>query len=194
MEQLIQHLRKYYPLSPEATKALTGRLQEMSFLKNDYLIKKGRVCSHMYFLEEGALRGFYHLNDREITNWFGFENTFVTSFHSYTTGTPAIEHIQFMEDSRLWAISKKDLTHLFDQFHEVERMVRIIYERYYMQLEERYVNLQFKTANELYAALMEKAPQMINRVPLGYISSYLGITQETLSRVRKQHAQNGNTF
>lgn len=194
MEQLIQHLRKYYPLSPQATAALTDRLQELTFSKNDYLIKKGRVCSYMYFLEEGALRGFYHLNDREITNWFGFENNFVTSFHSYTTETPAHENIQFMEDSRLWAISKKDLTLLFDKFHEVERMVRIIYEKYYMQLEERYVNLQFKTAHELYAGLMEKVPEMLHRVPLGYISSYLGITQETLSRVRKQHAQNGNTF
>ena len=194
MEQLIQHLRNYYPLSPEATAALIKRLHETTFSKNDYLIKKGRICNYLYFLEEGALRGFYHLNDREITNWFGFENTFVTSFHSYTTGTPALEYIQLMENSRLWAISKKDLTLLFDEFHEVERMVRIIYEKYYMQLEERYVNLQFKTANELYADLMEKSPQMLNRVPLGYISSYLGITQETLSRVRKQHAQNGNSF
>mgnify|MGYP003580696556 FL=1 len=92
-----------------------------------------------------------------------------------------------MEGSVLWAISKKELTGLFNEFHEIERLVRIIYEEYYIQLEDRYVNAQFKTAAELYDNLITNAPHILERVPLGYISSYLGITQETLSRIRKMH-------
>ena len=160
-------------------------LEEKVYAKNDYLIRAGRVCRHVYFLQHGALRGFYHLNDKEVTHWFGFENTFITSFHSYITEQPAVENVQFMEGSVLWAISKKELTGLFNEFHEIERLVRIIYERYYIQLEERYVNAQFKTASELYNDLLTNSPHILERVPLGYISSYLGITQETLSRIRK---------
>lgn len=189
MNPLIQYLKNYYSLSEAAEAALASKVTPVDFAKNDYLIKKGRVCRHFYFLESGALRGFYHLNDREVTHWFGFENTFVSSFHSYMTEQPSIENIQFLEDSTLWAINKKELTGLFDEHHEIERLVRIIYEQYYMRLEERYVNAQFKTAAELYADLIERSPHILQRVPLGYISSYLGITQETLSRIRKQHAQ-----
>ncbi len=189
MNPVIQHLKNYYPLSEAAEIALSRHLAVSDFSRNEYLIKKGRVCQHFYFLESGALRGFYHLNDKEITHWFGFENDFITSFHSYMTGQPAVENIQFLENSTLWAISKRELAALFDEYHVIERLVRIIYEQYYMRLEERYVNAQFKTAAELYADLIDRTPHILQRVPLGQISSYLGITQETLSRIRKQHAQ-----
>lgn len=187
MDHLFNHLKTYYHLSKEANEALAGCLVEKTFAKNDYLIKQGRVCEHFYFLAHGALRGFYNINGKEITHWFAFENTFVSSFHSFTTGQPSVENIQFLEGSILWSISRKQLTGLFDRFHEIERLVRIIYERYYVRLEERYVNAQFKTAAELYNNLLEQSPHIPERVPLGYISSYLGITQETLSRIRKQH-------
>lgn len=189
MNPVIQHLKHYHPLSEAAALVLADRLEAMDFSKNDYLLKKGRVCRHFYFLEQGALRGFYHLNDKEVTHWFGFENNFISSFHSYITGQSAVENIQFLENSTLWAISKKELTGLFDEYHEIERLVRIIYEQYYIRLEERYVNAQFKTAAELYADLIERTPHILQRVPLGQISSYLGVTQETLSRIRKQHAR-----
>ncbi|MCH5597332.1 Crp/Fnr family transcriptional regulator [Niabella ginsengisoli] len=107
MEQLIQHLKNYYPLSDKANEALMNCLEERVYAKNDFLIKKGRICRHFYFLQHGALRGFYHLNDKEVTHWFGFENTFITSFHSYITEQTSIENIQFLEGSVLWAISKK---------------------------------------------------------------------------------------
>ena len=185
MEQLLNHLKNYHPLSKEAGNALINCLEEKVFAKNDFLIKQGRVCTHFYFLQHGALRGFYHVNDKEITNWFAFENTFVSSFYSFTTQQPAVESIQFIEGSVLWGISRKRLIGLFDEFHEIERLVRIIYEAYYIRLEERYVNAQFKTAQELYNNLLKESPHILERVPLGYISSYLGITQETLSRIRK---------
>jgi hypothetical protein len=78
------------------------------------------------------------------------------------------------------------LDNLFDQYHEIERLVRIAYEKYYIRLEERFVNAQFKTATELYENLLQQAPHIPERVPLGYIASYLGISQETLSRVRSR--------
>lgn len=186
MQQLFQHLHNFYKLSAEAQTALQECFEEMVLPKGEFIVTQGNVCRHMYFLQKGALRGFYNLDGKEITHWFGFENDFVTSFHSFITGEPAVENLQLLEGSILFVISKDAITALFNKHHEIERLVRIVYEKYYIRLEERYVNAQFKTAAERYEDLLKNTPHIIERVPLGQISSYLGISQETLSRIRSR--------
>ena len=186
MEQLLNHIKDYSPLSGEAQQELENCFEEIILPKNEDLLSEGNTSRHLYFLQQGALRGYYTLDGKEITHWFGFENDFVTSFHSFITQEPAVENIQLLEGSILWAISKDTLTGLFDQFHEIERLVRIIYEKYYIRLEERFVNAQFKTASERYEQLLQQTPHILERVPLGHIASYLGISQETLSRIRSR--------
>ena len=186
MQSFFNHINNYYPLSPAAQVALEENFIKMEFYKNDMLLTEGKTCRHLYFIEKGALRGFYNLDGKEITHWFGFENDFVTSFHSFITGAAAVENIQFLEYSIVWAIPKDKIKGLFDRFHETERLVRIVYEKYYIRLEERFVNAQFKTAAERYENLLQQAPHILTRVPLGYIAAYLGITQETLSRIRSR--------
>jgi CRP-like cAMP-binding protein len=171
-------------LSAEAQQAMHACLEQVVLAKNELLVREGRVCRHIYFLEQGALRGFYNLEGKEITHWFAFERDFVTSFHSFITRQPAVENIQLIEGSVLWAISKDNLTKLLNEYHEIERLVRIAYEKYYIRLEERFVNAQFKSALERYQNLLLQTPHILERVPLGYVASYLGISQETLSRVR----------
>ncbi|WP_341843098.1 Crp/Fnr family transcriptional regulator [Chitinophaga caseinilytica] len=184
MEQLFAHLSQYHPISDAARQAAAACFREEVHAKNDMLITQGQVCRRLYFVEKGCLRGYYHLEDKEVTHWFGFERDFVTSFHSFTTGQPAVENIQLMEGAVLWSVSREDLLRLLDTYHELERLVRIAYEKYYLRLEERYVNSQFRTAAERYEQLLEQAPHILERAPLGYVASYLGISQETLSRVR----------
>ena len=157
---------------------------EIVLAKNDFLVTHGKRCRNLYFLQQGALRGYYTLEEKEITHWFAFENDFVTSFHSFITGQPAVENIQLLQGSVLWSMSREKLNVLLDRFPEIERLVRIIYENYYIRLEERFINSQFKSAAERYQNLLEQAPHIVERVPLGYIASYLGISQETLSRIR----------
>lgn len=149
------------------------------------LLTQGSICRRLYFVEDGALRGYYYLDDKEITHWFGFENDFVTSFHSFITGKPAVENIQLLEGSILWSIGREELDKLLNEFPDVERLLRIAYEKYYLRLEERYVNSQFTSAKDRYESLLRQAPHIIERVALGQIASYLGISQETLSRIRK---------
>ncbi len=181
---MIEHIIAYHALGEEALHAVKESFTEVVLAKNEYLVTEGKTCRHMYFLQQGALRGFYQLEDKEITHWFAFENDFVTSFHSFITQQPAVENIQLLEGSILWSISKERLNDLLNRFSEIERLVRIVYENYYIRLEERFVNAQFKTAAERYQQLLEQLPHIIERVPLGYIASYLGISPETLSRVR----------
>jgi CRP-like cAMP-binding protein len=186
MQQLLSHISAYHRLSAEAETALQECFAEITLNRNEMLLTQGNVCRHLYFLDKGAIRGFYNLDGKEITHWFGFEKDFVTSFHSFITGEPAVENLQLMEGCTLWAISKETLTGLFNAHHDIERLVRIAYEKYYIRLEERYVNAQFKSAKERYEELVEQSPHILERVPLGFIASYLGISQETLSRIRSR--------
>ena len=183
---MLDHIESYHPLGASAKDALQGCFQQVEFRKNDWLVREGKICRHLYFLEKGALRGFYQAEDKEITHWFSFATDFVTSFHSFITQQPAVENIRLLENSVLWSISKATLNRLLADYPELERVLRKAYENYYIRLEERFVNAQFKTAAERYQELLDQTPHIIERVPLGYIASYLGISQETLSRVRSK--------
>ena len=183
---MFQHISHYLTLDEETKQALENCLIEKVISKNTILVEAGKVCRHLYFLERGAVRGFYDLDGKMVTHWFAFENDFFTSFHSFITQQPAVENIQAMEGSILWMISKTDLNSLLERFHQLEKLLRLSYEKYYIRLEERFVNAQFKTATERYAQLLNQAPHISERVPLGYIASYLGISQETLSRIRSR--------
>jgi CRP-like cAMP-binding protein len=186
VEQLLNHIQNFYQLSSEAQNALNGCFEKVILAKGEYLLTEGKICKQLYFVEQGALRGFYNLEGKEITHWFGFEKDFVTSFHSFITQEPAVENIQLLEGCILWSITKDTLTRLLNQYHEIEKLVRIAYESYYIRLEERFVNAQFKTAAERYEKLLQQMPHILERVPLGQIASYLGISQETLSRIRSR--------
>jgi CRP-like cAMP-binding protein len=186
MQHLLTQIKNFSPLSENAVNALQGSFEKNTLAKNEFLLQEGKVCRQLYFLEKGALRGFYNLEGKEITHWFGFENDFVTSFHSFITQEPAVENIQLLEGCILWGIAKEKLTALFNEHHEIERLMRIAYEKYYIRLEERFVNAQFKTASERYENLLQQTPHIVERVPLGCIASYLGISQETLSRIRSK--------
>lgn len=186
METLVKHISQYSRLSTGALKNMRAVLNRVELPKGEFLITEGKICQHVYFLEKGCLRGFYNLDGKEITYWFAFENNFVTSFFSFITRKPCVENVQAIEDSTLWAISHEHLQQLYDRHPDIERLGRIMHERYYVMLEERFLSNHFKEARERYDNLMNHSPHILQRVPLGYIASYLGITQETLSRIRNK--------
>lgn len=184
MKDFIQFISGQYSVPPEALQAMEQLFEERLFAKNDLLIESGQICRQLYFLETGCVRGFYNIDGKDVSQWFGFEQDFVTSFRSFITREPAVEYIQVLEDSRTKSISRDQLDLLLNDFPLLEKLVRSIYEHYYIRLEERYSNAHFKTATERYEDLLNFNPHILQRVPLGYIASYLGISAETLSRIR----------
>lgn len=184
MQQLLSYITTHYNISNPAIEALHHSFTKVELAKNEFLIKEGQICKHLYFLEKGCLRGFYNIDGKDVTQWFGFENDFATSFRSFIAQVPTAEYIHAVEDCMLWSITKDELNNLFENFNEIEKIVRLIYEQYYIRLEERYANAHFKTATERYENLLQNEPHILQRIPLGYIASYLGISQETLSRIR----------
>lgn len=186
MNSLFDHIQQYSQLGKSALKNLGAVLKQVELTKGELVITEGKVCQHVYFLEKGCLRGYYNLDGKEVTYWFAFENNFVTSFFSFITRKPAIENIQVLEDCTLWAITYEDLQRLYARHSDIERLGRIMHERYYVMLEERFVSNHFKEAKERYDNLLTHSPHILQRVPLGHVASYLGITQETLSRIRNK--------
>src|SRR5688572_21016484 len=104
LHQLLHHIQTLYPLSAEAQSAVQDSFEEIVLSKNEYLLTESKTCKHLYFLCQGTIRGYYTLEGKEITHWFAFENDFVTSFHSFITGEPAVENIQLLEGCVLLSI------------------------------------------------------------------------------------------
>jgi CRP-like cAMP-binding protein len=184
--QLTQHIASILPLSKELEQAIKKASKNVKLTKGENILEKGARCSHLYFTESGLLRGYYFDESKEITHWFAREGEFATGFYSFISKEPSFEYIQALEDCLLTQITYPDLQKLYATFPETERLGRIITENYYLKLEERLLSLQFKTAKERYNSLLERNPKLLQRVALGQIASYLGITQETLSRIRAE--------
>ncbi len=183
---LLKHISSLIKLSAELEKEIISVSKPISVPKGTVLVKNGDRCKNLYFINKGIIRGFYFDNGKEITHWFAQEDDFSTSFYSFITNQPSPETLETLEDCELTQINFDALQKLYSEFPETERIGRIITETYYIDLEERFLNIQFKSAKERYQNLLEKNPSLIQRASLGQIATYLGITQETLSRVRAE--------
>lgn len=183
---LIAHLSSVITMSPELEQEILSLSETRPFSKGERLIGIDGRCNQLYFIRKGLLRGYYFPDGKEVTNWFAEQGEFATCFYAFIAERPSFEHIQALEDGELTALSHTALQTLYRNFPETERIGRLITENYYIRLEERLLNLQFKTAKERYHKLLSTKPSLLQRASLGQIASYLGITQETLSRIRAE--------
>ena len=184
---LIKHLSSIITVSPNLTEEVKKVTIKKTVSKGDVIVNCYDRCDSIYFIEKGLVRGYYINEDKEITNWFAQEEEFATSFYAFITKKTTNETIQALEDCSLIEIPFSVLQNLYTNFHETERLGRIITENYYIKLEERILSLQFKTAKERYQKFAASKPSLLQRASLGQIASYLGITQETLSRIRAEN-------
>jgi len=182
----IKYLSSIILVSKELEKEINSISKKIVIPKGNILLDLDERCGNLFFIEKGLVRGYYFDEDKEITNWFAGESEFATCFYSFIANKPSFEIIQTLEDCELVQLSFSSLKNLYDKFPETERLGRIITENYYIKLEERILNIQFKTARERYQKLSSSKPALLQRASLGQIASYLGITQETLSRIRSE--------
>jgi CRP-like cAMP-binding protein len=183
---LIEKISSLCNLSKGAQQFLVERVQPFEFKKSEIILNDRHVCEYLYFVTSGLLRGYYFNEAKEITNWIATEDDFGTSYYSLISQQPGYETIEALEHSRVDAIHKKDMDLLYEKFPETEKAGRVLLENYYLRLEERMIYTRFKTAKERYQHFFENKKDLVRRAPLGCIASYLGITQETLSRIRAE--------
>lgn len=186
MEAFLKQINSIHPVSAQAQNALMGICREVTFKKNTDVQPIGHTCKTIYFVKEGLVRIYYFKEANDITESFEFENAFVARAESLFTGKPSRKAIQAVEDTVLIAIDSNGLFKLFDTYPDLERLFRKIIETSYVNTVNRLESLQFNTADERYNNLIKDHPNILKRVPLKFIASYLGITQVSLSRIRAQ--------
>jgi CRP-like cAMP-binding protein len=176
----------FVKLSIESKKILLAHMVKESLPKGHVLVPIGGICRNVHYIEKGLSRTFYLKEGKEVTERFCAENSFTCSMTGHLTNTPDGRQIELLEPSVIWSMPYEKLEQLYDNHHEIERLGRHIITADLIALQSRLSDLQFKTAEERYINLLKSNPTLLQRAPLGIISSYLGITQETLSRIRSK--------
>lgn len=185
-EQIIQAFISHF-IRPTASEWADFRacLRLDTLAKGERLITLDRPCQRLFFVFEGVAR-HYHFDQEqnEITTWFNQPGSLVTDYSAFTTGTPAIFEVQALTPMRCFSILNRDLERLYDQSKNWERMGRLINQSYLIQLIERNNSMLKKTARQRFEEFSQREGHLFNIVPLKYLASYLGVTLETLSRLR----------
>lgn len=152
--------------------------------KNYVLLEPGQISKNLYFSLEGIMRGVFLSNGKQITSWISFAGDFSCSFISFNNQVPSQESIVTISDCKLLAMSHDSLQYLYRKDPIWDKLGRLLIEDYYIRFRERLISFQTLTATERYNQLLQKQPDIENKVQLGYIASYLGIDTATLSRLR----------
>lgn len=182
--QLFNTLDKFVILSSKHKEELSSLVKLQEFSKDTILLELGEVANYLSVLVEGSVRAIYHKDGKEITSWFGFDGDFISSFYSFVSRKSSPESIVTTSDCKIFSISHEDLQFLYEKDSIWNKLGRIVTEQYYIEYRERILSLQSMSAAERYDDLLNKHPDILDKVKLGHLSSYLGITQETLSRLR----------
>jgi cAMP-binding proteins - catabolite gene activator and regulatory subunit of cAMP-dependent protein kinases len=159
-------------------------IRMVSLKKNDFLVREGEVCHYYYFVLEGILRNYYIKDGTEITTNFDFPNDIAANFTSLVLQKKSIGYIQAMTDCKIYRMKASDFDEIKVQNPLMQEIKEMLVSGYVILLEERLYSLQFCTAAERYHFMVERYPHFLRQIPLTYIASYLGISLETLSRIR----------
>lgn len=181
-----QILDSIYPLSGTSKPALKKSITEMSYPKGHILLRADKNETNIYFIKKGIVRAYASTDDNEITFWFGKEGDAVISMKSYVANQKGYENIELLENCELYELKTRNLQKLFNEDIHIANWGRKFAEQELVKTEERLISRQFRTATERYKELLTDKPDLIQRVQLGYIASYLGITRVSLSRIRAE--------
>ena len=184
MQKLIDYIEQFVKLDPEAINALETLAEIETYKKNKHILEQGQRCNKIWFIKSGMVRK-YHLHDgKEVTTWIHTENDMFTSLQSYAQNTPSEEYIQACEDTEAISITKSNSEKLagHPQFMVFSNAMM---EREFVHIDKHTRALNQRDARGKYEYLYEIAPEIIKRAKIGHIASIIGVSRETLSRIRK---------
>lgn len=187
---LIDFIKNTFPIRDEAASIIANHFTATTFTKNQYILKKGKICSDYIFLESGCMRAFtYNAEEDEVTTAFFTRNQMVFEVASYFQRTPSKEAIQALTDCTAWVGSYDAFQSLFHSLPEFREFGRAILVKGFVALKERTLSMINNTAEQRYASLLQDSSDVLQYVPLKHIASYLGVTDTSLSRIRKELTQ-----
>jgi CRP-like cAMP-binding protein len=173
-------------LGLDVQKRINEMLIEEDICRKTLLLKEGMVAQRIYFIKKGFVRAFYTRNGQQFTSWFMGAGDIIISVHSFFSRKPSFENIEVLDDCIVQSINWDQLQQLYHEFVAFNITGRIITEQYYIKSEERAIALQTLTARQRYEKLLKDYPLITQHATLGQIATYLGVKQETLSRIRAE--------
>lgn len=182
--KLLARLNELVPLNPPQQRALCGVLQTVELPKGTVLLAAGKVCTRLYFIKEGVIRASCQVEGKDVTRWFCFEDHFAAAYFSFVYQQPSEDTITLLTDTKLISLSYTALQDLSKQDSIWINLNRHLLEHYYIASLQRIMSFQTQSTAERYQALLAERPDIEDKVPLGQLASYLGMSQETLSRLR----------
>ena len=185
-QNLIQFIKQIVPFTDEEIQDIQHLFDEKSLKKGEFWVKEGEFNSDILFVNKGMLRSYFVKGEVEKTFDLVIENQIVTATECYSTGLPSTDFIQAVEDSYLSVISKDSLETLYSKSSKWERVGRIIFEYYTLEQEIRIRSFIAETAQERYERLATEQPELMQRTPQIYLANFLGITPQSLSRLRRK--------
>lgn len=186
MTDLQQYIQTYFDVDGKHLAGIASRFKYRQVKKDEFLLKQERLCGQLSFIQSGLVRMYCNVNDKEVTQWISTQGYFVTDLASFIFNTPARWNIQALTDCDLYTIDKEDYNDLGNVIPEWHQLEKLFIAKCFIILEERVNSHLFMTAEERYNQLLSKQPELFNLVPLQYLASMLGMTPETLSRLRKK--------
>jgi CRP-like cAMP-binding protein len=184
LQALHTALNRIYPLSENGAAVFLPEWQQWDYPKDHFVLREHRVADYIWFLEKGAIRIYYNKEEKEVTEWLALDDQFFMSITSFFQRVPSRLIIQTLEPSSIWGIHHDTFMKLADEHHEIERMLRMMVTGSLILSQQRMEAIQFETAQQRYQRLLQDAPDIVSRVSGLHLASFLGITKETLSRIR----------
>ncbi len=183
--KLPAYIKSIAHLSPQTEEAVGAIFTRDEFPKGHILYRQGEICHHIYYIEQGLARVYYTTkNGKEITQWFSADNSFLTAVDSFYNHRPTMVNCELLEDSVVYSLKYSEMEAMLNDNHDMAKFAfHAVYELA-KKLSEYIISFKFQSAEDRYKALMKEYPQVFQRAKLGHIASFLGITQETLSRIR----------
>ena len=176
--------RRYSTMTHDELDILESILIPRKYAKNEIILREGETCENIYWEVKGLVRQFYYKNKKELTEYMATENSIVMCIESLFKEEPSRLQIQALEPSVIYSLPKADLEQAAIKCVNIQMLYRKILEESLIISQHHADMLRFETAQDRYAKLVKRSPQLVLRAPLVYIASYLQMTPETLSRVR----------
>lgn len=187
MEEMINYLLQFGHLNNHQIDLIRSKAVFREIKKDEYYHEAGKIPREIIFLTEGIIRVCYYNNKgEEVTKYFIDENKFVADINSYNQRVPSTEYLQAVTDCKYYSLSRAALEELSMTIIEWDRIIAKITSKTLAEKVNKISPMMTEDATERYLAFLANFPSLANRIPLSYLASYLGITQSSLSRIRKK--------
>ena len=186
LENIRAFIEQFVHLSDQEFQAGVEALEIKRLKKNEFFLKEGQIAHYIAFNNKGYLRVYYNTDDGDVTRDITPLHTFATGLPSFVNESPSYEVIQATTDCELFIINKEDMQGLFDRYQNWERFGRLVIQDMFVKAQARLYAFIALDAETRYQRLLSEHPDMLQNVPLQYIASYLGVTQQSLSRLRRK--------